>query len=76
MEKRSAHNPNTDRHGASRKGKLLLVDDDLNHLRHYTTVLDALGYDVKPFSSYGDAVACLEHELFDMVVVKPGNIHI
>ena len=72
----NAHEQKPQRHGSPWKGKLLLVDDDVRHLQQYTTILDELGYDVRPFSSYGDAAACLEREIFDMVVVRPGDLQI
>jgi DNA-binding NtrC family response regulator len=76
MSRLSADERKTQRHGMPWKGKLLLVDDDVSHLQHYTTILDKLGYDVRPFSSYRDASACLEREIFDLVVVRPGDLHI
>ena len=62
--------------GESYKGKLLLVDNDVRDLQHYSAFLDDLGYEVKAFSSYGEAAECLEREIFDMVVVKPGDIQL
>lgn len=67
---------NAPRHAATSKGKLLLVDEDTKDLRHYSHVLDELGYEVRAFSSYGEAAACLEHEMFDMVVVNPGDFQV
>jgi DNA-binding NtrC family response regulator len=70
------HELATERHGGWSRGKLLLVDDDMRDLLHYSVVLDRLGYDVKAFSTYGEAAACMEREIFDMVVVKPRDIHV
>jgi len=39
-----------------------------------SAILDRLGYEVRAFSSYGEAAACLEREIFDMVVVRPGDL--
>jgi len=69
-----AHGAKTQHQGGAWKGKLLLVDDDVKDLQHYSAVLDELGYDVRAFSSYGEAAACLEREIFDMVVVRPGDL--
>lgn len=69
-----AHELKTQHQGGSWKGKLLLVDDDVNDLQRYSAFLDGLGYDVRAFSSYGEAAACLEREIFDMVVVRPGDL--
>jgi DNA-binding NtrC family response regulator len=71
-----AHEPKTQHQGGSWKGKLLLVDDDLKDLQHYSAILDELGYEVRAFSSYGEAAACLEREIFDMVVVRPGDLQL
>ncbi|HXW16349.1 MAG TPA: hypothetical protein VEN79_17705 [Terriglobia bacterium] len=69
-----AHELKSHHQGGSWKGKLLLVDDDAKDLQHYSAILDELGYEVKAFSSFGDAAACLEREIFDMVVVRPGEL--
>jgi DNA-binding NtrC family response regulator len=69
-----AHELKTQHQGGSWKGKLLLVDDNVKDLQHYSAVLDELGYEVKAFSSYGEAAACLEREIFDMVVVRPRDL--
>ena len=58
------------------KGRLLLVEQNAQDLQRYATLLDTLGYDVHAFSSYGEAAECLQREMFDMVVVSPGEIHI
>jgi DNA-binding NtrC family response regulator len=71
-----AHELKTQHQGGSWKGKLLLVDDDVKDLQRYSAILDELGYEVKAFSSYGEAAACLEREIFDMVVVRPGDLQL
>jgi len=71
-----AHELKTHRRGGSGKGKLLLVDDDVKDLLHYSAILDEVGYEVRAFSSYGEALACLEREIFDMVVVRPGDLEL
>jgi len=76
MEMPIAHELKSQHQGGSWKGKLLLVDDDLKDLQHYSAILDELGYEVRAFSSYGEAAACLEREIFDMVVVRPGDLQL
>ncbi len=76
MESSCAWELKTPRHAVSSKGKLLLVDEDKKDLQHYSQVLDELGYEVRAFSSYGEAAACLEREMFDMVVVSPGDLQV
>ncbi|MGD0224265.1 MAG: hypothetical protein ABSF71_18200 [Terriglobia bacterium] len=76
MERPCAHGPQPPHHTRPLKGKLLLVDEDTKDLRHYSNLLDELGYEVRAFSSYGDAAACLEREMFDMVVVSPGDLQV
>ena len=70
------HGAKTQREKVLPKGKLLLVDDNVKELRHYRAVFDEAGYEVRAFSSYGEAAACLEREMFDMVVVKPGGVRL
>jgi len=68
-----ALDPRTQRRWGFWKGKLLLVDEDVDDLQHYSTILNQLGYDVRTFASYGEATACLGQEVFDLVVVSQGT---
>ncbi len=57
----------------SSRGKLLLVDEDLEDLYYYSAILNQLGYEVRTFASYGEAAALLGSEVFDLVVVSQGT---
>ncbi len=54
-------------------GRLLLVDENVKNLELYSALFLQRGYEVRSFSSYGEAAACLEREIFDLVVVTPGD---
>ena len=69
----SAHDLRTQRRWGSWKGKLLVVDDDVEDLQHYSTILNQLGYEVRAFASYVEATACLGEQVFDLVVVSQGT---
>ena len=51
------------------KRRLLLVDQDFWDLRHYSRILEQVGYEVHSLESYEEGVACLLHDHFDLVVV-------
>jgi DNA-binding response OmpR family regulator len=53
--------------------KLLLVDEDLDSLRFCSTLLRQQGYDVRACASYAEAVARLETETFDFILVDQGG---
>jgi two-component system response regulator HydG len=53
--------------------KVLLVDDNLEDLLYYSAILQHEGYEVRPISSYNEAVARFERELFDLVIVSQGG---
>jgi DNA-binding NtrC family response regulator len=69
----SVHDTKTQRRWGSSNGKLLLVDEDREDLRHYSDILNQLGYEVRAFASYGEAAACLGQEIFDLVLVCQGT---
>jgi len=48
----------------------LLVDDDAKDLKHFTTVLQRLGYSVQAFADYQEAEGSLEHGYFDLVIMS------
>jgi DNA-binding NtrC family response regulator len=53
--------------------KVLLVDEDARDLRHFTTLLGRMGYSVRAYGNHREAVACLEHGYFDLVIVSQGS---
>jgi DNA-binding NtrC family response regulator len=55
------------------KGKLLVVDEEMEDLQHYSAILKQLGYEVRAFASYVQAASCLGREIFDLVVVSQGT---
>jgi len=55
------------------RGVVLLVDEDANDLKHFTTQLGRMGYSVRAFMDYREAEECLEHEHFDFVMVNLGS---
>jgi len=59
----SADDPKAQRRWGLWKGKLLVVDEDVEDLQHYSAILNQLGYEVRTFASYGEAVACLGRPL-------------
>src|SRR5579872_7433917 len=69
----SALDPKTQRRGGPWKGKLLMVDEDMEDLQHYSATLSQLGYEVRTFACYDEAADCLGQEVFDLVVVSQGT---
>jgi DNA-binding NtrC family response regulator len=57
----------------SPKGRLLLVDEDLNDLLLYSITLRNHGYQVRMATSYSEAAVYLGREDFDLVIVNQGN---
>ncbi len=53
------------------RGKVLLLNDDENSLQHCTALLERRAYTVRALAKYQDAESCLDHELFDIIVVSP-----
>ena len=53
--------------------RTLLVDEDPSDIRYYYGILRALGHDVQICGSYESALAVLDQENFDMVVVGQGS---
>ena len=69
MESPSVRDPETQQRWGSWKGKLLVVDENVEDLQHYSATLNQLGYEVRAFASYGEAAACLGEQVFDLVLV-------
>lgn len=55
------------------KFRTLLVDEDPSDIRYYYGVLRAMDHEVVICESYAEALALLEREAFDMVVVGQGS---
>jgi DNA-binding NtrC family response regulator len=53
------------------RGRVLLLNDDENSLQRCTALLERMAYMVRAFAKYHDAKRCLDHELFDIIVVSP-----
>ena len=73
MEAPDLLEPSTQRRSGSWTGKLLVVDEDMEDLQHYSAILNRLGYEVRPFARYDEAAACLGEEVFDLVLVCQGT---
>lgn len=54
--------------------KVLMVIDEPESLNHHSELLRALGYEVLACDSYGDGLAMLQNEAFDMVTVGQGSL--
>ena len=55
------------------KRRLLLVDEDLDDLFHYSAVLQNQGYEVCSIPSYTDGSDRLAREDFDLAIVSQGS---
>ncbi len=53
--------------------RLLLVDDNVEDLLYYTSILQHLGYDVRPCASFTQAANLFARENFDLVIVSQGG---
>ena len=54
--------------------KVLMVIAEPENLVHHSDLLRAFGFEVLSCSSYGDALALLQNEAFDLVTVGQGGI--
>lgn len=54
--------------------KVLMVITEPESLDHHSDLLRALGFEVLPCTSYGDALALLQTEEFDLVTVGQGSM--
>jgi DNA-binding response OmpR family regulator len=54
--------------------RVLMVIDDPASLDHHSELLRCLGYDVLACDSYGEGLAMLQHEPFDLVTVGQGSM--
>jgi len=53
--------------------RLLLVDEDLEDLLYYSSVLQYQGYEVRSVPSYQDGAAWVGRENFDLILVSQGS---
>lgn len=54
--------------------KVLMVINEPESLEHHTELLQSLGYEVLACDSYGEGLAMLQNEAFDMVTVGQGSL--
>jgi two-component system, NtrC family, phosphoglycerate transport system response regulator PgtA len=54
--------------------RVLMVIDDPASLDHHSELLRCLGYEVLACDSYGEGLAMLQHEPFDLVTVAQGSM--
>ena len=52
---------------------ILLVDEDANDLRLFSTLFEQEGYAVRACTTYADALRWLGSEIFDFVIVSQGS---
>ena len=61
-------------HGlAHHKGKLLLVNENMEDLRYYTAILQNFGYETRACATYAKANKLFARESFDLVIVSQGS---
>jgi DNA-binding response OmpR family regulator len=53
--------------------RLLMVDDNVEDLMYYTSILQRLGHDVRPCASFTEAANLFAREDFDLVIVSEGG---
>ncbi|HXW13619.1 MAG TPA: response regulator [Terriglobia bacterium] len=56
-----------------RRQSVLLVDEDAKDLKHFTTLLERMGYSVRAFADYREAEGSLEHGYFDLVIMSQSS---
>jgi DNA-binding NtrC family response regulator len=54
--------------------RVLMVIDEPESLDHHSELLRSLGYEVLTCDSYGEGLAMLQNEAFDMVTVGQGSL--
>lgn len=55
------------------RARLLLVDDNVDDLLYYTSILQHLAYDVRPCASFTEAANSFARDNFDLVIVSQGG---
>jgi DNA-binding response OmpR family regulator len=58
---------------AGSRRRLLLVDDNIEDLLYYTSILQHLGHDVRPCASFTEAANLFARETFDLVILSQGG---
>jgi DNA-binding NtrC family response regulator len=53
--------------------RLLVVDEDMEDLLYYSSVLQHQGYEVRSIPSYKEGAAWVEREDFDLILVSQGS---
>ena len=53
--------------------RVLLVDEDANDLRSYSSLFEQEGYAVRACATYADALRWLESEVCDFIIVSQGS---
>ena len=56
------------------RGKILLIDDDLNDLEYHFKILQGQGYEVVSCASYVQGIRLLERERHDLIVTSQGGL--
>jgi len=57
-----------------REGKILLVDEDVQHLQFHSMIFHQQGYQVVTCGSYAAAARLLDRDDFDLVVLDQGGL--
>jgi len=55
------------------KISVLVVDEDANDLRSFSSLFEQEGYDVRACGTYADALRWLGSEIFDFIIVSQGS---
>jgi DNA-binding response OmpR family regulator len=71
--KEELHVMETPRQPAGVRQKLLLVDDNVEDLLYYTSILQHLGHDVRPCASFTEAANLFARDDFDLVILSQGG---
>jgi two-component system C4-dicarboxylate transport response regulator DctD len=58
---------------AAPKIRLLVVDEDANDRRSFSSLFEQEGYDVRACGTYADALRWLGSEIFDFIIVSQGS---
>ena len=73
MRRRSEEGRNADQFLGLMRKRLLVVDEDLEDLLHYSAVLRRQGYEVCSVPSFQDGAAWVDREDFDLILVSQGS---
>lgn len=55
------------------RGKLLIVDENLDDLLDYSQVLERVGYDVRCIGTITDGAISLDNESFELIIIGRGS---